>query len=157
MENTKKIKNAATVLFAIVSLSLLWFIIRTVEGFMINTAEWHAQSIASIAIGILISAAILIFALMLLYTIKKDESPFNKKNVTRLKIIAVLLVVLEPYLLIAQWVMHKLYPIILNDGTMIESHSSMGGTVIAAGLVVYCVSLVFDYGISLQKQVDETL
>ena len=29
--------------------------------------------------------------------------------------------------------------------------------IIVLGLVVYCIALVFEYGISLQNQVDETL
>ncbi|MCL2568083.1 MAG: hypothetical protein FWE12_01430 [Oscillospiraceae bacterium] len=34
---------------------------------------------------------------------------------------------------------------------------SLGEAVLAAGLVIYCVALMFKYGISLQAQVDETL
>ena len=157
MANILKIKKAAIALFAAVSLVLLWFIIQTVRGVMLNKGEWYAPSIATFCLGALILAATLVFALTLLHSIRKDETPFNRKNVARLKIIAVLLIVLEPYMLIAQWVFHKFYPIILSDGTSIEMHSSMGGTILVTGLVVYCISLVFDYGISLQKQVDETL
>ena len=157
MEHTQKIKRAAMALFAVVSLLLLLFVAQTVRGLLMNTAGWNPPSIASVSIGALILAATLIFALTLLYTLRRDETPFHKKNVTRLKVIAVLLMILEPYLLLAQWVMHTYYPVILSDGSRIETHSTMGGTILAAGIVVYCISLVFDYGISLQKQVDETL
>ena len=157
MEDILKIKKAANALFATVSIVLLWFIVQTVRGFLLNTAEWYAVGVVSFSVGVLILTTILLFALALLYTIRRDGTPFQRKNVTRLKTIGVLLVALEPYMLFAQWVSNRLYPIILSDGARIETHSSMGGTIIAAGLVVYCVSLVFDYGISLQRQVDETL
>jgi len=157
MANTQKIKKAAIALFTAVSLVLLWFIIQTIRGIVLNMAEWQVPTVATFSIGVLLVIATLIFAFMLLHSIKNDETPFNGKNVTHLKIIAVLLIALEPYLIIVQWIFHNFYPIVLSDGISIETHSSMGGSIIAAGLVVYYIALVFDYGISLQQQVDETL
>lgn len=157
MADIKKIKRTALVLFAMASLVLLWFIIHTVRGFVLNTAEWYAASVAVFSIGVLIMSSTLVIALILLFATRKDETPFNLKNVGRLKAIAVLLVVLEPYQFVSEWVSNKYYPIFLNDNTVVSVHTSWGGCILVAGLVVYCVSLVFEYGISLQKQVDETL
>lgn len=157
MADTKKIKRAVLGLFIAVSLVLLWFIIDNVRGLSLITAEWNTASVALTSIGALIILATLIIALITLYSIKANETPFNMKNVKRLRAMAILLAIYEPYFLINQIVFRKLYPIVLTDGISIEVHSTIGGVVLAAGLVVYCVSLVFEYGISLQQQFDETL
>ena len=157
MAKIEKIKKTATVLVMAAGLVFLWFIFKTVKGVITNVAEWHLASVLTFSAGALILAAALALSISLLYTVKQDETPFIRKNVARLKIIAALLVALEPYMLIAQWVYNKYYPIVLADGISAEVHFSLGGSVFAAGLVVYCISLVFDYGIALQTQVDETL
>lgn len=157
MVTIKKIKRVAFVLFAAVSLVSLWFIIDSVRSLLLITSEWNAVSVAFTSIGALITLLILIIALITLYSTKADETPFNRKNVKRLRAMAILLAIYEPFFLIYQLVFQKLYPIVLADGTSVTVHSSMGGVVLVAGLVVFCVSLVFEYGISLQQQVDETL
>lgn len=157
MTNTKKIKRTAFGLFIVVSLVLLWFIINNVRSLLLNTTEWNAVSIAFTSIGALITLAALTIALIMLYSIKADETPFNLKNVKRLRAMAIFLIIYEPYFLIYQAIFRKLYPLVLADGTSITVHSTIGGVVLVAGLVVYCVSLVFEYGISLQQQFDETL
>ena len=105
----------------------------------------------------LIVLAILVIALVLLFSIRKEETPFHLKNVRRLKVIAILLMSLEPYHFISEWISNHFYPMVLSDHTAVSVHTSWGGSILVAGLVVYCISLVFEYGISLQKQVDETL
>lgn len=157
MSDTKKIKRTASVLFAVTSLVLFWCIIQTVRSFILNTAGWYTASIAAFSIGVLIILATLVIALILLFSTRKDETPFNLKNVKRLKAIAILLVTLEPYQFVSEWVFDNFYPIVLSDNTAVTVHTSWGGCILVAGLVVYCISLVFEYGISLQKQVDETL
>jgi len=157
MANTKKIKRATVGLFIAVSFVLLWFIIDNVRGLLQVTSEWNVTSVILTFIGALIILGTLVTALTTLYSIKKDETPFNIKNVKRLRTMAVLLIAYEPYFLINQIVFRKLYPIVLADGSSIEVHSTIGGAALVAGLVVYCISLVFEYGISLQQQFDETL
>lgn len=161
MADIKKIRKSAFALFVVVSLVLLWFIVSNVRNLFLSKAEWNMQwnvvSIVITFIGVLIILGALTTALFLLYSTKKDETPFSIMNVKRLKTMAILLVAFEPYTFAQQLIFSKLYPIVLADNTSITIHSSLGGFVLAAGLVVYCISLVFEYGISLQKQIDETL
>ena len=157
MKDIKNLKKAAIALFIAVSVMLLLFTFQTLRDTARYTSGLNAPSVATALIGVLILAASMVFALTLLSTIRKDETPFSPKNVRHLKVIAALLVILEPYLLAAQWCLHRFYPIVLSDGTTVETHSTMGGTIFAAGFVVYCVALVFEYGIILQQQADETL
>jgi len=157
MTDTKKIKRTASVLFSVASLVLLWFTIQAIRGFVLNTATRHTANIVIFSIGVLIVLSTLVIALVLLFSTRRDETPFNLKNIKRLKAIALLLVVLEPHMLLSQWVLNKYSPIVLSDNITVSVHTSLGGGVFVAGLVVYCIALVFEYGISLQKQVDETL
>lgn len=157
MTDTKKIKRTALTLFAAASLALLLFIVQMVRGFVLNTAEWYVAGIATFSIGVLIMSATLVIALILLLSIRRDETPFTMKNVKRLKAIAILLAALEPYQLVSEWIFNNLYPIVISDNTTVSVHTSWGGCIFAAGLVVYSISLVFEYGIYLQNQIDETL
>ena len=158
MTDTKKIRKTAFVMSIAVSLTLLWVAIRSAWGIFSqgNLTEWNAASVITTVIGVLIIFPALIISLSLLHSAKSDVSPFNIKNVKKLKMIAVLLVMFEPYFYVSEWVCNKYYAIVI-EGMTLETHSSVLGIVFSAGLVVYCVSLIFEYGISLQQQVDETL
>ena len=155
METTRKIKTTANVLFLVVSLVLLWFIVITAWGgfrYAVPVGESpHPGRVLVDIVRVLVLLSILICALTVLLAIRKDETPFNVKNVRLLKRIAILLMVVEPYEVFAGWITS------LFSSPRIMTLYLPAGCVFAAGLVVYCVSLVFDYGISLQKQIDETL
>jgi len=157
MSDTKKVKGTATVLLGIVGVILLYFAITQVRSFFLVTGGWNAVTITNYILGLLFILLSLGIGSSLLHSIRKDETPFKHKNVWKLKAIAILLIVFEAYFYLSQFILHRLFPIIIDEGTRVEAHSSLGGIVISAGLVVYCVALVFEYGISLQNQVDETL
>jgi len=160
MTDTKKIRKTAFVMYIAVSLTLLWVVVSNVRGLVLQgVGGWYGWDISiaiSTAVGGLIIFPALIISFKLLHSTKSGISPFNMKNVKRLKTIAVILVVYEPYFHINQWVFNTFHPIVI-DGMTFATYSSNSGIVFAAGLVVYCVSLIFEYGISLQQQVDETL
>ena len=157
MAETKKIRRAAGVLFAVVGLTLIWFVVKSGKDLLLTTGPWNATSIAATAVGAIIMLAIFVLSLLVLKSVRADATPFNPKNVKRLKAIALLLVVFEPYTLISGQIMQRLYPLILEGGISVEIRSSLGGVVFSAGIIVYGIALVFAYGISLQQQVDETL
>ena len=157
MADTKKIKRASVALFAAVSLMLVWFIVSSVMNTLKVTAQWNTASVAATVVGTFIMLAVFAVVLVLLKSVRSEETPFNQKNVRRLKIIALLLVAYEPYMFVYGKLMQKLYPIVLEGGISVSVKSSPGGVMLASGIVVYCVALVFEYGISLQRQVDETL
>jgi len=130
-----------------------------VKGIILTTVGggWGAFTVTNYTIGALIVLALLGMGSSLLYSIRKDETPFSSKNVNKLKAISILLAVYEPYYYLAQRLVNKFHPIVLSDGSTIVLDSSLGGIVFVTGLVIYCVALIFQYGISLQSQVDETL
>nr|WP_319489479.1 DUF2975 domain-containing protein [uncultured Caproiciproducens sp.] len=92
----------------------------------------------------------------LLQSLKSNSTPFTKENVKRLKMISVLLIVIEPVQMIFGSIANALRPLTAN-GEKVMSVTSMGGMVIVLGLIVFCLSLVFEHGVELQKQSDETL
>ena len=159
MNGISKMKRTALFLLVIVGLLLLQFVYQAARGFFAfdYTVAWDAVLVANYAIGILIELGILVIALCLLFSVRRAETPFSQKNIKLLKVIAVLLIVYEPISIIMQMIVKRFHPIVLPDGSSIVVRSSLGGIVAATGLAVYCISLVFQYGISLQEQVDETL
>ena len=158
MENIKKIKKSALVLLAAVSLIMLYFIIITVASFFVFDIVFDGVSSSNPVknalyfISALVMLSVQIFVVILLLSVKKDETPFNLKNVRLLKSIAILLMVLEPLEVIASRI-----PTVLSDNTVAVMTYFPSGSIFVAGIVVYCISLVFKYGITLQKQFDETL
>jgi len=158
MATIKKMKQTTLVLSVVVGLMLVWFIVNSIRALFSPGMIWDIPSFTLTTIYVLILLAILIVALVLLRSIKAAETPFALKNVKLLKTIAILLIVLEPCFDVVQWVTAQLHPIELGDGTVVASFGpQLGGVILATGLVVYCVALVFEYGISLQQQADETL
>jgi hypothetical protein len=97
---------------------------------------------------------ILFLSAKFLQTLKK-KTPFLHKNVKRLKIISILLIAVEPVQFLLQKIGNFVRPSI--DGTKEVIFTSFGGIILAMGLVVFCLALVFEYGVELQKQSDETL
>ena len=167
MAETKKLKRTALVLFGIISLIFLVYLVRTTIGTInslghdcpLGLIDWNTSMIINTIINYLIFSAIFLISLTFLFSIRKDESPFNRKTVKNLKVLAILLITFEVQSTIAQY----MNPLVLFDGylegydTLIFVIAGFGGFVIAAGLVVYCVALILEHGISLQTQVDETL
>jgi len=177
METSKKIRKSALVLFVAVSFILMWFIgitvwggfryaapigelpagveeipvEETIVGDLLVVESPHPVRILVDIIRVLILLSILVGALIVLLAIRKNETPFNKKNVKLLKGIALLLAVLEPFEALAEWVISRFF----SPGSV--RFYLPAGSILAAGLVVYCIALVFEYGISLQRQMDELL
>ena len=159
MTYKKSLSKTATVMLAIIGALFLWSVIQQIRGFILNL-EFGGLSpfiVTNYIAVFVITIALLSISLNLLYSIRKEETPFNKKNVGKLKAIAIILVAKEILRVIAERVFNRFFPIILDDGSQIVVESILSGIVITIGLVVYCIALVFQYGISLQDQVDETL
>ena len=164
MDNIGNIKKTALVLFVVVSLLLVYNIILAgrvaFTGYAVpvgETLNW--AKIVFDVIRVLIVLSILTCAMVLLRAIKKDETPFNIRNVTLLKSVAFLIAVIDPYEIVASHVPTFLPKIDIDGLSRFELTTTYlpSGSFFVAGIVVYCVSLVFKYGITLQKQFDETL
>jgi len=160
MSDIKKIKRAALVVFCFVCASLLFqlaFMAHSMwlwRGWMAaGIASWNVATMIVVYLPTPIMLVSLIISLILLHTIRKESTPFNLRNVKRLKFIAIMLILLEPVLFLSERLFVHFWP---PDGRAIGV-TIYGGTIIAIGLITYCLALVFQYGIALQNQVDETL
>lgn len=157
MEHNIKLKRNAFILLAAMLIVFLLFLADTIRGFVLTTGEWHIGSIICTISGIILIAGVFCLAILLLNSVRSDVSPFSRKNVKRLKLIAIFLFLIELHLHVSEWVFNTFYPLMLENNIAITTHTSNGGIILTAGLVVFCVSLVFEHGIDLQQQVDETL
>jgi hypothetical protein len=97
--------------------------------------------------------AILFFILYILYRVFSDISltytPFQKKQVTRIKLVALLTAVM----CIVSSALDMLGNVLLYGKPALKIN--IVWFVLAA--VIYCMAYIFDYGRQLQKQSDETL
>ena len=159
MSNPHQIKKTATILLYIIGAVILWFIFQQIRGIILSYEgfRWSVFAVVSMVSMTLFVFVSLGMGASLLYSVRQAASPFCNKNVKKLKVIAGLLIVFEPYFYLSQRFFGRLFPIVMEDGTSIVTVTRLGGIVLVAGLIVYCVALVFQYGISLQNQVDETL
>jgi len=90
-----------------------------------------------------------ILFLALLRSVWTDETPFHFTNVRRMKVLALLLLLFWPYGKLVIWCQVRL------TGRTFSSVSP--GASFLAGLGIYCLAMVFQYGVVLQTQSDETL
>lgn len=174
MTDTKKIKQTALTLLVAVGALLLWFLFSTTRIIWLTTQaeNWSAIVIATLVVSTFFLLMFLVISSSLLLSIRKGETPFQEKNVKKLKAIALLLILFEPFHHVLERIGQFHIPIILEEGvltyfpgegyhyigeTTLQMNTSFGGFILATGLIIYCVALVFQYGISLQNQVDETL
>jgi len=167
MLEVKNYKKSALVLSIITGLLFLWFTFQQVRNayFTIvfgvdlysgmGTYSYWFFAITFASIPILLTSLLISFNL--LNSIRKEETPFTKKNVTKLKAIALLLIAYEIYLIISQRIIFSVFFRFANPNHIFVMETSLGGVVIVLGLIVYLIALVFEYGIVLQNQADETL
>lgn len=157
MENEvfkKKIRCAAGISSLILSIYILVplyicgknFLAGFVDGF--NSTETTGN--ASILEGIIVLAiaiagiCVIVNSVRLLLGIRKNETPFTDKNGKRIRQIGIMLMLLEPLMLLSQWI----------SG---EPFFEISGITFCAGLILVNVSLLFRYGAHLQQESDETL
>ena len=160
MTDIRKIKRTALVVFCVVSVSLLlhlahiayaiWLMVATAA---MEITSWSAPAVIASFLATPILLVSLVISLTLLHTIRKEDTPFTLRNVKRLKVIGLMLILLEPVSFLAERIYFHFMP--LEDGMIIIT--AQAGFILSIGLITYCIALVFQYGIALQDQVDETL
>lgn len=173
LKEIEKIKKASTGAMLVVIVILAYMlvlaamstigIVRT-GGFMpSNIAVW-VELVNLIFFGAVCAAGIL--GVRLLWSVRADETPFTRKNVRRLKGVSMLLVGAEVWEVIWGLVFStfiaraggsKFFPVSTSVGGVIAFPNAMGGVIIVVGVLIYCVALVFQYGMALQQESDETL
>lgn len=149
----EKIRRASLIAAVILILYMIVPMIGAVTGFISGFTEGYSEdgeaegSALAGAIALLIIAlwaCALVFTIRLLLSLRRDISPFTDKNGRRIRNIAISFLLLEPAEHLYSWAVD--YYI-----------GSLEGMYFSAGLVLYCVSLVFRYGCELQQESDETI
>jgi hypothetical protein len=111
------------------------------------------QNLVILFLLAVIQLIILLGALSILYRIFSDIShnytPFEKKQVTRMKQVAILTFVLCISSNIFTWIAS----VLLRETTIL----SLDVMWLGIAVVIYCIAHIFDYGYQLQTQSDETL
>ena len=170
MNKTKIIKKTAIIIF--VTLSILLFL-QTIQRvrLLIPRGGFFTYSSPPIImfLSFVLHVGIAILCFLLLRTIINNETPFKKKTVTLLKIIAFLFICIDIQGAIGTIYQNfqlrsnpaPTYIICEYTGTTVIHATPttiwFGGFAVIAGLIIYLIALVLKYGISLQTQVDETL
>ena len=179
MNNTGKIKGLAIVLFAIFS---ILFFVHTIQWIRVSIqvfytpwdgftwGEGSAILLLYFFLGLAFHIALYAILFLLLRTILKDETPFKKKTTILLKIIALFFIYRDmegiifsiySYFQFRSEISEMVYFTCPSTRENLEHMTTsilyFGSFSIIAGLIIYLISLVIDYGISLQTQVDETL
>lgn len=86
----------------------------------------------------------IVSCLRLLMSIRTDKSPFTERNGGKIRTIGIAFMLLEPV---------QITLMLVQSGEF----SVGSGIMFSAGIVMYCISLVFRYGCELQQESDETL
>lgn len=153
---SKKLLTVAIVLLVVVVGLSAWHF----YGLSTTTPFVAQNQIFTLISGVIswsIMIGVYINVLLMLKTIAKERTPFIVKIATHIKICAVLLFSLEIVQYLLLMIENIYFPIINEHGEKIATVYSFGGMLIVSALAIYVVSLVFEYGIVLQKQNDETL
>jgi len=166
----KKIKKVSLVLAIVVSIIALWNIGLILYsliggGILIESTAFIAIQYIGSGVNMLLMLSLLTLSLILLFSIKKSQTLFNLKIVRLLQGIAIVMMVSEPLDLIFQGIRRSFSLAIATASS--DGPTSVFGLIsviivptffiFVAGLIVFCISLVIKHGITLQKQVDETL
>ncbi|MBE6759813.1 MAG: DUF2975 domain-containing protein [Ruminococcaceae bacterium] len=103
-------------------------------------------AISAVAIG----SVVMLLCERILGTVNTENTPFVAENVRRLKIMSVLMAVIS---VVPSW-LAQIVSFILGDRNLLME-VELGMLMIA--LVIWCLALIFEYGVTLQQREDETL
>ena len=157
-EKCKRVCTAASVILMVyLIVPLITYSIGAVTGFMQgwNEAanEPASEPFGIIILGLLMSITLIainivpiVTAIRLLWGVRKSDSPFTVLNGKRIGTIGICFMLMEP--------LNFIYSGLIKNDWSIENFS---GLAFSAGLVLYCISLIFRYGCELQQESDETL
>lgn len=152
-----------TLAFAL--LVLYWLVQMVISVYFVITGDVPPneakQSLFNLVYSLAFSAlvvAIMVMAIQLLQSIRKESTPFTLGNVRRLRVIGWMLIAFE----VLQHVTMRLFWAVasgrVEDGErVVYYYNSTAGMVMIVGLAVLAISVVFQYGVELQQLSDETL
>ena len=146
-------------------LVLYWLIQMVISIYFMITGEASPgeaqQDMFTLFFSLVFSAfiiAIMVMVIRLLQSIQRGSTPFTVANARRLRRIGWMLVAFE----LLQRLMTRLFWAaasgrVENGEKVVYYYNSTAGMVLIVGLAVLAISLVFQYGVELQKLSDETL
>ena len=157
--NQKKMTSFALVSFVLVGVLVTCSIASIIYALFVNPAaaglSWKFDLLLDMPVRLGTSAILVIVALILL-SFYKIGRPFTVANVKRLKSVAVIMILIEPLQYALNIALNHFRPLI-DDGLKITYVIFYGGVWFAIGLAVLCMSQMFQYGMLLQSENDETL
>ena len=179
--NSKLIKTCSTTrrvvkairIFSYVALGVLVFVLvamaipgfidmeqMTVEHSMTGTEIlWGKGEVISMmaygAVMLVILSLIMLLCERVLSTVTEDGSPFVEENVSRIKSIAILTAVSGVVPAFVSQIVRGVFALVnkTSDDLMVEVELG----IVLVALVIWCVALIFEYGVTLQQRDDETL
>lgn len=92
---------------------------------------------------------IILFVHAIFNHIQKGDTPFSHQNTIRIKKIAIVTIILS--------IVGSYSDALVDYYTIEQLTWKMNVVGLIVGIIIYCISLIFDYGCELQQQSDETL
>lgn len=122
---------------------------RIYEDILYKTIEYRTMTNLNAFVSWSILAIITLLASMIFFAMYKDESPFSRKNIIRIKIIAVLLMFLSVAPIGVE--------LIASYKTGVKIGFSMNFIYIFIGVILYCLSFIFEHGHIIQEKTNEVI
>lgn len=157
--NLSKLKSTTRVFTIIAGIILLALVLY--GGFSLFKVSLSSianvlQLISNLLL-LLISVIIMVNVILLLHNISSGETPFTVKNVSKLKWISIFLIAFEPISMLMQFIINKTILLTRSENVVATTFTSFGGMIFVTGLAALGLTMVFRYGVELQRQADETL
>lgn len=154
MKDLNKLQKWAKVIFVItvfffLGYTLYWIVFMlTIKNY--SSADVIGSDYVVMSIFLACVDIVGVFAAALLRSIWTEETPFLMKNVRWLKLLALALLFSEPICKLAIWCQRHF------TGHQIFN-TEIGWLFYPMAIIAYILALVFQYGVVLQTQADETL
>ena len=154
MKDLNKLQKWAKVVFVITVFFFLGYTFYWIV-FMLTIKNYSSADVIGsdyVVMSIFLACVDIVgvFAAALLRSIWTEETPFLMKNVRWLKLLALALLLSEPICKLAIWCQRHF------TGHQIFN-TEIGWLFYPMAVIAYILALVFQYGVVLQTQVDETL
>ena len=154
MKDLNKLQKWAKVVFVITVFFFLGYTLYWIV-FMLSIANYSSANVIGsdyVVMSIYLTCFDIVgfFAAALLRSIWTEETPFLMKNVRWLKLLALALLLSEPICKLSLWCQrhftgHQFF------------NTELGMIFYPMAIIAYILALVFQYGVVLQTQADETL
>lgn len=154
MKDLNKLQKLAKVIFVITVFFFLGYTLYWIV-FMLSIANYSSAGVIGsdyVVMSIFLACVDIVgvFAAALLRSIWTEETPFLMKNVRWLKLLALALLLSEPICKLSLWCQRHF------TGHQIFN-TELGMIFYPMAVIAYILALVFQYGVVLQTQADETL